>query len=969
MRMDRWEQIENVYHIARGLRAEERSRFLSEQRDLDSGMRRTVEALLVVADAPDSFLNEIAVKLPPEWTPDAGSPAVGSGRSVGQYEVLERIDSGGMADVYRARDPVLKREVALKVLPPQCIVDPDRLARFKREAEILAALNHPNIAAIYGFEESDGVQALVLELVEGPTLADRIVHGPIPFDDAISIARQITNALEAAHERGVIHRDLKPANIKVRLDGAVKLLDFGLAKALDPSAGEAKNVSPTVTSSEAIRMGVILGTAAYMSPEQAKGSAADKRSDVWAFGCVLYEMLTGKRAFRGENVSDTLASVLRDSPDWSAWPENVPAIIRTLVEGCLQKDRQDRIGDMSTARFVMDERRIPYASVSARRFIGRQSLWKTVALVFVIASIAGFVGWVVRPTASDAGGHTTRFSIALPGDQRLQGRPALAISPDGTELVYSIASRLYLRSMSDVEARPIAGTDGERITSPVFSPDGRSIVFWSGGERALKKVAVSGGTAVTICQADGPVGITWDVNGIVFGQSQRGIFRVSAEGGAPQVIVKPQSNEAVYAPQVLPGGRHILFTVASGAFLDSPRLVVQISPGERKTLVDGASDGRYLSSGHIVYAIGGKLFVVSFDLRRLEVTSQPVQIIEGVARTGLTATGGMTGIAQWSVSTAGTLAYIPGPAFGFVSNLAVLDRTGQTEVLKLHPAAYESPRFSPDGKRIVFGMNDGKNVDLWTHDLDGTTALRKLTFGGRNRFPIWSPDGQYIAFQSDREGDLAIYTERADLDGGAERLSKPDTGTSHIPEAWSPKGDALSFSVAKNSRFSLSILWLRDKRVTAFGAVESDIPANSAFSPEQRWIAYQSGRRSVADIESEVFVQPFPANGTVHQIASRGAAPMWSADGKELFYSGGPREWVVATVTSQPSFSVGNPIELPTGDLQVWQPDWWRHHDVTRGGRRIGLIPSDKSLIPGNTRVIQIVLNWLEELKQRVPVK
>jgi Tol biopolymer transport system component len=523
--------------------------------------------------------------------------------------------------------------------------------------------------------------------------------------------------------------------------------------------------------------------------------------------------------------------------------------------------------------------------------------------------------------------------------------------------------------MSDVEPRPIAGTDGERITSPVFSPDGRSIAFWSGGERALKKVSVSGGTAVTICQADGPVGITWDVNGIVFGQSQRGIFRVSAEGGAPEVIVKPQSNEAVYAPQVLPEGRGILFTVASGAFLDSPRLVVQTSSAERKTLVDGASDGRYLSSGHIVYAIGGRLFAVSFDLRRLETTSQPVQIIEGVARTGLTATGGMTGIAQWSVSTTGTLAYIPGPPVGFVSNLAVLDRTGQTELLKLQPAAYESPRFSPDGTRIVFGMNDGKSVDLWMYDFDGTTALRKLTFGGRNRFPTWSPDGQRVAFQSDREGDLAIYIERADLESGAERLSKPEAGTAHIPEDWSPRSDALSFSVAKNSRFSLSILRLRDKSLSPFGAVESDIPAASAFSPDGRWIAYQIGRRSVTDIWSEVFVQPFPANGTVHQIASRGAAPLWSDDGRELFYSAGPRQWVVAPVTSQPGFSVGNAIELPTGDLQVWQPDWWRHHDVTRGGRRIGLIPSDKSLIPGNTRVIQVVLNWFEELKKRVPVK
>ncbi len=966
--MGRWEDIENVYHIARSLPAEDRTRFLAEQRELDTGMRRTVESLLVVDTAPNGFLDEMAVTLGAQWTSEA--LGISSRQSIGSYDILERIDSGGMADVYRGRDPVLKRDVALKVLPPRFMVDPDRLARFKREAEILAALNHPNIASIYGFEESGGVHALVLELVDGPTLADRIADGPIPINDAKSIARQLVDALEAAHERGVIHRDLKPGNIKVRADGTVKVLDFGLAKALDPAmlAGDETTRSPTVTSSDAIRMGIVLGTAAYMSPEQAKGRPADKRSDVWALGCVLYEMLTGTRAFRGENVSDTLASVLRDPPDWTAWPDNVPASLRALVEGCLQKDPKNRIADISTARFVLNEGRIPYASIPARPFGMRQSVWKTAALVTVVASIAGFVGWTIRPRESHSG-TLTRFSITLPEDQRLQGRPALGISPAGTDLVYSVANRLYLRSMSDVEARPIAGTDGERITSPVFSPDGRSIAFWSGGERALKKVAVSGGTAVTICQSDGPVGITWDPSGIVFGQSQRGIFRVSAEGGAPEMIVKAQSNEAVYAPQVLPDGRGILFTAASGAFLDAPRLVVQTSSAERKTLVEGASDGRFLASGHIVYAIGGRLFAVSFDLPRLEVTSEPVQIIEGVARTALTATGGMTGIAQWSVSATGTLVYIPGPAFGFVSNLAVLDRTGQTERLKLEPAAYESPRFSPDGKRIVFGINDGKNVDLWSYDLDGTTALRKLTFGGRNRFPIWSPDGQRVAFQSDREGDLAIYMERADLEGGAERLSKPEPGTSHIPEDWYPQGDALSFSVAKNSRFSLSILRLRDRSVSSFGAVQSDIPAASAFSPDGRWIAYQIGRRSVADIWSEVLVQPFPANKTVHQITSRGAAPKWSADGKELFYSSGPRQWVVAPVTLRPSFSVGNAIELPTGDFQVWQPDWWRHHDVTHEGRRIGLIPSDKSLIPGNTRAIQVVVNWFDELRTRVPVK
>jgi serine/threonine-protein kinase len=971
--MDRWERIEKAYHSARGLRGEDRSRFLDEQRGLDSAMRRQIEALLEHDDVPNSFLNRPALELAADWESLVGRPAMLTGRSVGPYEVLEHIGSGGMGHVYRAGDRTLNREVALKVLPTLFMLDPDRLARFRREAQVLAALNHPNIAAIHGFEESEGVQALVLELVEGPTLADRIAHGPIPVDEALPIARQIAEALEAAHEQGIVHRDLKPANIKVRPDGTVKVLDFGLAKAMDRavSAGGKATISPTVTSPAAIRMGILLGTAAYMSPEQAKGGPADKRSDVWAFGCVFYEMLTGKRAFGGEDVSDTLTSVLRDAPDWTAWPDTVPPHIRVLVEECLQKNRKERIADVSTARFVMNERRAVAAAVLPSTIRGRQPRWKLAAVIAAIAAIGGVVGWSVRPSGNKVVTSITRFPILLPEDQRLQGRPSLMISPDGTQLIYSANQRLYLRPMSELEGRPIAGTESDPVTSPVFSPDGRSIAFWSGRDRTLKRVAVSGGRAVTICQADGPLGMTWGTDGLVFGQAEHGIMRVSAEGGTPEVLVSVKTGEAAYAPQLLPGVRGTLFTLTSGAFLDKPRLVVQTStPGERKTLIDEASDGRYLPTGHMVYAVEGKLLAVSFDVRSLKVTSTPVPVIEGVARTALTATGSMTSLAQWSVSTTGSLVYIPGPAADslFLYNLALLDRTGRTELLQLPPNAYESPRFSPDGRRIAFGINDGKNVDVWIYDLTGTNAVRRLTFGGRNRSPIWSPDGQHLAFQSDREGDLAIFSQRADLSGTAERLTKPDAGTSHVPESWSPRGDVLSFSVEKDSRFSLWILSLRDKRATPFGAAASDIPAASAFSSDGRWVAYQTGHRSGADVRPTVFAQPFPATGAMHQIPNSGGAPVWSGDGRDLFYTVGPREWVVASVTLQPSFAAGNPIRLPNGELQVWRPDWRRHHDMTRDGRRIGLIPSDKSLIPGNTRLIQVVLNWFEELKQRVPV-
>jgi dipeptidyl aminopeptidase/acylaminoacyl peptidase len=328
-------------------------------------------------------------------------------------------------------------------------------------------------------------------------------------------------------------------------------------------------------------------------------------------------------------------------------------------------------------------------------------------------------------------------------------------------------------------------------------------------------------------------------------------------------------------------------------------------------------------------------------------------------------------MAQWSVSTTGALVYIPGPASdsSFLYKLAMLDRTGQSKQLQLQPGAYETPRFSRDGRHIVFGKNDGTNIDLWIYETAGTSPVRRVTFGGRNRYPIWSPDGQYLAFQSDREGDLAIFSQRADSSGAAERLTKPEAGTSHLPESWSPRGDVLSFSVEKDALFSLWTIWLHDKQVTPFGSVKSAIPAASAFSPDGRWIAYQTGQRGATDVRPTSFVQPFPATGALYQIPNSGAAPVWSGDGRELFYTATPRQWVAARVTLHPSFAAGNPVQLPTGELQVWRPDWWRQHDMSYDGRRIGLIPADKSLVPGNTRLIQVVLNWSEELKRRVPVK
>ncbi|MBI3264101.1 MAG: protein kinase, partial [Acidobacteria bacterium] len=533
----------------------------------------------------------------------------------GAYEILAAIGAGGMGQVYRAHDTKLGRDVALKVLPESFAHDPDRVARFRREAQVLASLNHPHIAAIYGLEEANGSQFLVLELVEGETLTQRLKAGVLPLDEALSIARQIAEALEAAHEKGIIHRDLKPANIALTADSQVKVLDFGLAKALDPAPVADLSHSPTLTVA-ATQAGVILGTAAYMSPEQAKGRAADKRSDVWAFGCVLYEMLTGRRAFEGEDVSDTLAFVLTKEPDWRRLPIETPAPISKLLRRCLQKDRNERLADASDARLEIQDALTPPAAdavaaggAPTAAVRPARLAWALVGVLAVVVVLLAVPNSRHVTEAPAPARHLARFSLPLPEGQRFTagGRQLVAISPDGTQMVYMASQRLYLRSMSELESRVISGTESTVAPShPVFSPDGRSVVFWN-GDQTLKRIAVSGGAPVTICQADNPYGVSWSTDGILFGQGTKGIMRVSASGGKPEVLVQVKGDELAHGPQMLPGGQAVLFTLATGTGADrwdKAHVVVQsLRSGERKTLIEGGSDARYLPTGHLVYAL------------------------------------------------------------------------------------------------------------------------------------------------------------------------------------------------------------------------------------------------------------------------------------------------------------------------------------------------------------------------------
>jgi serine/threonine-protein kinase len=934
------------------------------------------------------------------------------GDSLGPYQILAPLGAGGMGEVYRARDTRLNRDVALKLLPEIFASDPERLHRFQREAQVLASLNHPNIAAIYGLEGEVGLGrreglaaaqcAIVMELIEGPTLAE-VEPRRIPLDEALPIATQLAQALEAAHEKGIIHRDLKPANIKLTPDGTVKVLDFGLAKMLEPEAGGTRGDgaqgfsaalathSPTITTPAMTQLGVILGTAAYMSPEQAKGKAADKRSDLWAFGCVLFEMLTGKRAFEGEDVSDTLALVLRGEPDWTALPSEIPQSLSTLIKRCLKKDSRQRVGDIAAALFVLEQPLLP-REVARPATSSSRSSWKLlasgVAVAAAAAALTSFGWWSLRSVPPPP--TVARFSISLPEDQRLVSTNVgvLGISPDGTKMAYLANRSLYLRNLTSLEAKPISISGVETVANPVFSPDGESIAFYSPRAQGLRKVSVTGGAAITLCEAVPPNGISWGASGIVFGQRDKGIMRVSPSSGKPEVLAAIQPPEQAAAPEILPDGDSLLFTVASGStagrdFWDTARIVVQsLKTGERRTLIEGGSDAHYLQTGHILYFIEGVMFARPFDVRRLQVTGGQIPVIEGIKRgfgnVTVATAGFLFPAAQFGVSANGSLVYVPGPAAlsSLQQELVMADRTGASTKLKAAPGPYQYPRVSPDGKRIAFETNDGKDANVWILNVAGDNSPRRLTFAGKNRFPIWSRDGRWVAFQSDREGDLGIFRQRVEgTEGTVERLTTAPPDTSHAPESWSPTTDLLTYSITKGRDVSLGVLSLNDRKTTAFSGIETTTWPNATFSPDGRWLAYSS--RPLGQTRNTIYVEPFPQTGVKYQVTTvDGHFPAWSPDGRELFFldpsrpANGRVGLVAVKIDARPDLTVGDVVQIPRA-FYVTAPGIGRTrtYDVMPDGRFLGII--EEGLSPADTAgaQIQVVLNWFTELKQRVPVK
>lgn len=890
------------------------------------------------------------------------------GSRLGPYEVIAKLGAGGMGEVYRALDTTLGRQVAIKILPDAVAHDPERSARFEREAKTLAAVNHPNIAQIYGFEAADGHRALVMELVEGPTLADRIAQGPLPLDEALPIARQIADALEAAHEQAIVHRDLKPANIKLRPDGTVKLLDFGLAKTLEPGSVADSSTSPTITSPAMTAAGVLLGTAAYMSPEQARGKPVDRRTDIWAFGCVLYEMLTARRAFDGEDVSLTLSQILQRDAPLDALPAGLPARVRQAVQLCLRKPLKERVPDMGTVRLLLDGAFEPAAAAAATA----GSPWRrAVPLLLTAIATAGVVGIGVRqlrPTQTSGSRNVVRFSLPMPAGIAPRGagigRHVLAIAPQGTSLVYWADERLYLRPLDRLgKATEIRGTDGAR--EPFFSPDGQWIGFQQQGQ--LKRVQIGGGAPIPIGTAQNPWGVSWGADGVIrYGQGFDGIWQVATVGGAPAPLITLAKGEAAHGPQLLPGGAWMLFTLrpASQDSWDGAQIVAQsLASGERVVLVERGRDARYVPTGHLVYGVNGVLLGVPFDAGARRITGAPVPLAENVLDADV-----RTGAMHFTLSDDGTLVYLSGES-GQRGTLSWVYRDGRREPLLTEPLSYSFARVSPDGTRVAMEITGRDGIDIHIYELGRKVLTRLTSNASHGRFPSWTPDSRRVVFYSDADGG-GLYSLAADGTGELKRLTT--SRTVQTPYNWADGGRTLLYEQrAPDQLLSAKIyaLSLAGDPTTRLLVQSSSAESEPALSPDGRWLAYTAADGGGSDI----YVRPFPSvEAGRFRISTDGRAssPLWSRDGRQLFFISSGRAVAVQTETA-PTFRPSTPtpmFELPPyyGSAARIGRQW----DMAPDGDRFLIVnPGDVALSEQSPSQMVVVLNWIEELKRLVPAK
>jgi serine/threonine-protein kinase len=950
-----WPRVKRVLEGALLREGEEAAAYVAEACGSDRALRAEVERLLAAREPAGRFLESPAARLLGERL--AGDDDL-SGRDLNSYRLVSRLGAGGMGEVYLARDTRLGRDVAIKVLPPALAADPDRIARFEHEAKMLASLNHPHIGSIYGFEEADGRHALVLELVEGPTLADRIAKGPLPLDEALAIARQIAEAVEAAHEHGVVHRDLKPANIKLRPDGTVKVLDFGLAKALERGRLDVPSAASAPTSPVATSDGRIVGTPFYMSPEQARGRPVDRRTDVWAFGCVLYEMLTGRRPFEGKDAAEVLAQVLEREPDLASLPASTPSSVRRLLRRCLEKDRKKRLPDLGVARLEIDDASLPSVRDAPPTPARRAPL---VAAVLVAGALVGaFVQGRLSPTTPRP---LVRASLTLaePLDFGFQ-QPALAVSPDGARIVYRASGGGPLRSrfLDHPSSSPIAGT--EEAVNPFFSPDGRWLGFFVG--RALKKVAFAGGAVVTVATlpsnvgAQGYRGASWGDDGtIAFASSTGGgLFGVSERGGEPKALttVDPAAGEMAHRwPHLLPGGRAILFTVKAThlqSFDDAPILARSLDTGAQHAVAQGGS-AQFVPTGHLVYARAGSLFAVRFDPERLAVTGAPVKVADGVV------THPESGAAQVAISRTGTLVHAAGGFRSAERPLLWIDRRGAARPVTERQAPFWWPRVSPDGRRIAVTM-DGAFSRIWVLDVERGTLARASPLGGDHDRGTWTPDGLHLTFGADTAGTGAVrvFSDRVDGTGQATLLLD---GPEHpSPMSWSPDGRfLLCRDIRAETGQDVWVYSAASRALTPFLQGASN-EQSAVFSPDGLFVAYvsdESGR-------PEVYVRPFPGPGTRSQVSLEGGtAPVWSRDGRELFFAKGDTLFVAA-VRLGGTFSSGAARPLFSGPYGF--DALTANYDVAPDGRRF-VVPGARVDPP--PRKLELVLDWFQELRRLAP--
>jgi serine/threonine protein kinase/Tol biopolymer transport system component len=976
---DRDDDIERICQEALDRAPAARSAFVAETCRGDEALRREVESLLAQETAVDRFIETPALQVTARQLGHGGDehdrsvPTSGwawgvtirAGSRFGPYEIRSPIGAGGMGEVYSARDTGLQRDVALKVLPETFAVDPERARRFQDEAQMLASLNHPNIAIIYGLEETNGIRALVLELVEGPTLADRIARGPIPLDEALQIARQIVEALAAAHQKRIIHRDLKPANIKVRPDGTVKVLDFGLAKMFEtqPAGATASNLPVRL----ATMPGTLLGTAAYMSPEQAKGQETDCRADVWAFGCVLFEMLTGRVLFEGDTSGEIVADVLKSDPDWRRLPPGTPEALRRLLRRCLQKDRRLRLHDMADVRIEVEE-----ASSSPRGELpnesgvrhGRERLAWISAVAVLASTLAATGTWALRGVRSDAGPPEMRVEITTPPTT---DPLSLEISPDGRHVVFVATfegrPRLWLRALDGVAARPLPGTDFAAY--PFWSPDSRSIGFFA--DLRLKRLDIDGGTVQPLARIEVGFGGTWTRDGAILFSSgpARPIFRIGETGGDVVPVTRLGAQQVGHRfPHILPDGRHFLYYVAG-----TPEIrgvyVAHLDGSDARELFPADSAAIYASSGHLLFVRQGTLHAVRFNPATLAIAGSPFSVAERVAMDG------GFGRAALSASTTGLVLYRETSAGGR-QQFIWFDRTGR-EIRKLGEAGNTGPAhpsLSPDGGRVAMTRAVGGNTDVWLLDTTRGSLSRFTSEPSTEIYPIWSPDGSRVVYASNRRvrGGLELYQKSAAASGRDELLPTVDGLATAIPDDWSRDGRFIIFQVIMfqglgdtKTGFDLWALPLKEPG-KPFAVANTEFEERDAqFSPDGKWVAYDSDESG----RFEVYAQPFPGPGAKAPISTGGGSQVrWSRDGKELFYialDGRLMAVPIRAASNRAALDAGPPVPLFATRILGGLPgqgNQRQQYMVSPDGQHFLVY----SVVAEETSPIIVILNWKPRL-------